>query len=287
MPQNKFKTFLKSMHPGYQTLNLEYPVDMKPRYGHGQPSHAALYRIINANRETYKKWLVKAMANAGSLVAIKDKPYVTNITEPHWNNGFLPGLDIVMLYTILASCNPSTYVEIGSGNSTKVAHKAKKDFSLVTKIISIDPHPRSEIDKLSDTVYRVPFEKTDLALFAGLKKGDIVFVDNSHRVFPNSDATVFFLDVLPILPAGVMVHLHDIYLPDDYPQEMCDRYYSEQYMLAGFLLANPARYRTFMPCYFVSEDKELSSMLIPFWEHLSMPKVERHGGSFWLEIGEN
>lgn len=230
--------------------------------------------------------MVKAMSNADALLKIRDKVHATSLTEPYWNNGFLPGLDMVMLYTILAASNPSTYIEIGSGNSTKLAYKAKKDFSLHTKIISVDPHPRSEIDKLADQVYRTPFEKTDLAIFANLKKCDIVFVDNSHRVFPNSDAMVFFMEVLPILPPGVIVHFHDIYLPYDYPQDMCDRYYSEQYLLASFLLSNEKRYKAIMPCYFVSEDPELSRMLTPFWEHISMPTVERHGGSFWIEIAD-
>jgi hypothetical protein len=55
--------------------------------------------------------------------------------------------------------------------------------------------------------------------------------------------------------SGVIVHVHDIYLPYDYPQFMCDRFYSEQYGLAAFLLANPDRFLTIMPNYFVSEDR--------------------------------
>jgi hypothetical protein len=189
-----------------------------------------------------------------------------------------------MLYAMMAKYKPSTYVEIGSGNSTKVAFRAKRDHQLSSRIISIDPSPRAEIDSLADQIIRKPFEEIDLSIFSKLKAGDIVFVDNSHRIFPNSDATVFFLDVLPSLPAGVIVHTHDIYLPYDYPQFMCDRFYSEQYGLAAFLLANPDRYHTIMPNYFVSEDEELKQILLPLWEHKAMPVVERHGGSYWLEI---
>jgi hypothetical protein len=61
----------------------------------------------------------------------------------------------------------------------------------------------------------------------------------------------------------VIVHIHDIYLPYDYPQDMCDRFYSEQYVLAALLLANPARYELLFPGIFVSEDKELSGLLAP------------------------
>jgi hypothetical protein len=173
------------------------------------------------------------------FITIPEQSNHQDAQSPGWNNGFLPGLDIVMLYAMMAKFKPATYIEIGSGNSTKVAFKAKKDLQLSSRIISIDPAPRAEIDALTDQVIRKPFEEVDLSVFSKLVAGDIVFVDNSHRMFPNSDATVFFLDVLPNLPEGVIVHVHDIYLPYDYPQFMCDRFYSEQYGLAAFLLANP------------------------------------------------
>lgn len=265
-------------------LHLDYPVEMKPRYGHGLPPHHKLYQIINQHRESYRGLLQFALSNKEKLVTIPEQKVNKDPKSPGWNNNFLPGLDIVMLYTMMVKYNPATYIEIGSGNSTKVVYKAKKDFNLSTRIISIDPAPRAEIDALADEIIRKPFESIDLSLFSKLKSGDIVFVDNSHRMFPNSDATVFFLDVMPSLPAGVIVHVHDIYLPYDYPQFMCDRFYSEQYGLATFLLANPDRFHTIMPNYFVSEDAELNKILVPLWEDKSMPLVERHGGSFWLEI---
>lgn len=281
---SRLLSLFTSLAKGRQMLHLDYPVDMKPRYGHGHPPHQQLYQIIHANRDSYKNLLQFALSLQEKLAVIPEHKANTNTKSPGWNNGFLPGLDIVILYSILAKFHPSTYIEIGSGNSTKVAYKAKQDLQLSTKIISIDPAPRAEIDELADEIIRKPFESTDLTLFSKLKAGDIVFVDNSHRMFPNSDATVFFLDVMPSLPPGVIVHVHDIYLPYDYPQFMCDRFYSEQYGLAAFILANPARFNAIMPNYFVSEDSELKQILEPLWNHPSMPKVEKHGGSFWLEI---
>jgi dienelactone hydrolase len=90
--------------------------------------------------------------------------------------------------------------------------------------------------------------------------------------------------VLPALPPGVLVHVHDVFLPYDYPQDMCDRFYSEQYVLAAFLLANPEKYVPVMPNYFVSQDAQLSRILEPLWSDPRMPVVERHGGSFWFTI---
>jgi len=87
-----------------------------------------------------------------------------------------------------------------------------------------------------------------------------------------------------MLPAGVIVHVHDVYLPYDYPQDVCDRYYSEQYVLASFLMANPEKYHTIMPNFYVSEDPELFTILKPFWDQPEMKDVERHGASYWIEI---
>jgi hypothetical protein len=94
----------------------------------------------------------------------------------------------------------------------------------------------------------------------------------------------FFLEVLPRLSKGVIVHIHDIYLPYDYPQVMCDRFYSEQYGLAMYLLANSEKYQPILPCFFISEDNELSAILQPIWNHSNLKEVERHGGSFWFKI---
>jgi hypothetical protein len=95
---------------------------------------------------------------------------------------------------------------------------------------------------------------------------------------------VFFMEILPRLQPGVIVHIHDIYLPYDYPPFMCDRFYSEQYTLAAFILANPTRYATLLPNYFISEDTELRKILAPIWNHPNLKDVEQHGGSYWIRI---
>jgi len=80
------------------------------------------------------------------------------------------------------------------------------------------------------------------------------------------------------------VHVHDIYIPFDYPQFMCDRAYSEQYILAAFLLSNPEKYKPILPNYFISEDEQLNGILSPIWNLDSLQGVEHHGGSFWFEV---
>ena len=278
------KQLYRFLSPKFQNLFLDYPVDFKPRYGHGKPPHTALYDIIAANRDTYQYLLSKALDLKEHIWEIKESKRERDTTKPGWNNGFLPGLDIIGIYTMLAEFKPKKYIEIGSGNSTKVAYKAKQEQQLSTEIISIDPMPRAEIDQLADVVIRQPFETIDLNLLYTLDENDILFVDNSHRILPNSDAMVFFMDILPKLKKGVIVHIHDVYLPYDYPQFMCDRFYSEQYGLAFYLLANPTKYETLLPNFFIAEDPALAATIAPIWQHENLSHVEKHGGSFWLRI---
>lgn len=280
------KQIYRFLNPKFQNLFLEYKVDFKPRYGHGKPPHQDLYKIINKNRDSYKDLINKALSYKNAIWTIQDAKKETDAIKPTWNNGFLPGLDIIGIYTLLAEYKPKKYIEIGSGNSTKVAYKAKNEQKLDTEIISIDPMPRAEIDSLADKVVRKRFEDIDFDILEELEENDILFVDNSHRILPNSDSMVFFLEILPKLKKGVIVHIHDIYLPYDYPQFMCDRFYSEQYGLAMYLLANPKKYETILPNYFIYEDKELSDLIAPIWNHENLSGVEKHGGSYWIRINE-
>lgn len=280
------KSFFKRIHPKYQALINEYPVDMKPRYGYGLPPHKQLYDIIDAERNTYRVLIDAALSNQNEIAEIQDSSKVTDSKLPGWNNGFLPGLDIIAIYTMISFYKPKRYVEVGSGNSTKVAFKAKQEQHNSLEITSIDPMPRAEIDQLADVVIRKPFEDIDYQKVLNLEAGDILFIDNSHRILPNSYSMVFYMEIFPQLNKGVIVHIHDIYLPYDYPQFMCDRFYTEQYGLAMYVMANPKRYKTIFPCYFVSEDEELAKQLEPIWNLDNLKEVERHGGSYGLQIGE-
>ena len=276
------KQLYRFLSPRFQKLYNEYPVEMKPRYGHGLPPHPELYALVNKEREAYEALLKSALDHTSALSTIREAKDENDPKRPGWNNNFLPGLDIVMLYTLIAKRKPGRYIEVGSGNSTKVAYMAKQDLGLDTKIVSIDPQPRAEIDALADEVIRMPFEAIDTSFIEQIEENDFLFIDNSHRILPNSDAMVFFLETLPRLKKGVVVHIHDIYIPYDYPQFMCDRFYTEQYGLMIYLLSNPDRFKTIAPNYFMSEDKELAKVLEPLWTEL--PKVEKHGGSYWFEV---
>ncbi|WMJ75510.1 class I SAM-dependent methyltransferase [Cytophagaceae bacterium ABcell3] len=278
------KELYRTLSPKFQTVNLDYKVDAKPRYGHGAPGHQLLHKVINENRMLYREYLKQFLNYSEQLQKIKAIDEDENNVS--WENGYLPGLDIIGLYGMVAKHKPKQYIEIGSGNSTKVVKKAIKEQGLATRITSIDPCPRANIDHLADKVIRQPFEElTNLTpIIESLQKDDILFIDNSHRAFPNSDVTVCFLELLPYLKEGVIVQFHDIYLPYDYPQFMCQRFYNEQYMLAAFILSNPKKYNPILPNYFISEDEELKQIIAPLYKHSNLNSAEKHGGSFWLQI---
>jgi hypothetical protein len=162
--------------------------------------------------------------------------------------------------------------------------RAIRDHGLATEVTTIDPAPRASIEGLAGTILRRRLEDVDPGEVSSLVgPGDILFFDGSHRALENSDATAFFLDVLPRLPAGVLVQIHDICLPYDYPPGWEDRWYSEQYLLAAYLLGGAAGMRVMLPNAFVSADAELGRVLDPLWERPEWRDVERTGSSFWFE----
>ncbi len=278
------KQLYRFLHPKFQNLFLEYKVAFKPRYGHGRPVHPELHSIIDQHRDTYVELIQAILSIREFLWEMGNAADSSDSKSPGWNNGFLPGLDIAALYGLMVHFQPRHYMEVGSGTSTKVVYKAKVDHQLNTVITSIDPQPRAEINELTDHVVRAPLEDIDLDKILSLGAGDMLFIDNTHRILPNSDATVFFLEILPRLHKGVIVHIHDVYLPYDYPQFMCDRFYSEQYGLAMYLLANPQKYQPLLANYFIYQDQHLADQLAPLWNHGNLQGVEHHGGSFWLRI---
>lgn len=152
-----------------------------------------------------------------------------------FDQDWFPRLDAAAAYAIVATRAPARIVEIGSGHSTRFMARAVADRGLATRIACIDPAPRAVIAELG--VVHVPrvFGDADLPLVEELQAGDILFIDSSHVAMPGTDVDRLVLDVLPRLAANVIVHIHDILLPDPYPPAWEWRAYNEQ-TVAGALL---------------------------------------------------
>jgi hypothetical protein len=266
-------------------VQLDYSVNPHPRWGHGLPLHPQIASFLGNDRARYAETLATLAQHQSALDAIPIARHPESASTPAWSNRFMEGLDAIALSCLLIDRKPARYMEIGSGNSTMFARHAISHAKVETTITSIDPHPRAEIDALCDRVIRHALEDCDLSLFDQLEAGDVLFYDGSHRVFTNSDATVFFLEVLPRLPGGVLVHIHDIFLPSDYLPEWNSRLYSEQYMLAAMLLSRDPGFEVILPVCFVQTDPDLSAAALRAFDPLLSrnPGMPWHGTSFWIE----
>lgn len=264
------------------TIRLDYPIHPKPRYGYGKPDHPQISAILGERRDAYTRTLRSFAALADTVSRIPVTQDAEDPIKPHWNNTWFEGIDALSVYGYLATTDPKRYFEIGSGNSTKFARQAIRDHRLRTTILSVDPHPRAEINSICDTVVRQPLEDIDIATFDQLEAGDVLFVDNSHRCFTNSDVTVVFLDIMPRLKRGVLLGIHDIMLPRDYPPDWMDRFYSEQYLLAAYLLARGTLFDVALPCTYVGMNAELMEHLAPVWSRL--PTANPYGSAFWMSM---
>jgi len=257
---------------------LTYSPPQTPR--HAKTPNTAIDALLaphiadfGTHLRSFARWL-PWLRNIPATPASDDAPY--------WNNMWIPPLDGIAIYCTIAAKRPRRYIEVGSGNSTLFAHRAIADHQLETQIISIDPHPRAEIDTLCDEVVRSPLEEADLTLFASLGADDVVFIDNSHHCFMNSDVTVFFTEVLPGLARGVTVGIHDIFLPYDYPVAWVEKYFSEQYLLACYLLSGAPRFKMLLPAFYATKQAQLQEPLATLAAGLDGVALE--GAAFWFEM---
>lgn len=161
------------------------------------------------------------------------------------NTSFKSG-DSEYLYNIIRSFKPGKIVEVGSGNSTLMVSAALRknkadDDSYACEHICIEPYEQPWLERLNAKVIRKKVEDIDLSFFASLNENDILFIDSSHMIRPQGDVLYEFLSILPILKSGVLVHIHDIFTPNDYPNEWFSKHHlflNEQYLLEGFLMFN-------------------------------------------------
>ncbi len=265
-------------------LPIEYPPsrDMQPRWGNTRPPIQPLVDWMAPHDEAFRGVLGAISARAPQLNRIA-RDFDPNTPEPAWCGVPYAPFDGAALYTLIGEHKPKLYLEIGSGVTTAFARRSIRDHGLATRIVSIDPEPRAAIDAICDQVIRAGLETCDLSVFDTLEAGDILFLDGSHRVFMNSDVTVFMIDVLPRLKPGVIVHVHDIQLPWDYPDMFTNWYWSEAYILATYLIAARDRVRPVLPTAWVCRAPQFEN-----W--FANPPVDlgaqndgwRGGGAMWF-----
>jgi hypothetical protein len=154
---------------------------------------------------------------------------------PRFAQDWFTGLDAAALYTLVRDARPARIVEIGSGHSTRISARAVVDGGLATEILAVDPAPRAALAALPVRWQRRPVQELDPGVVDGLASGDVLFVDSSHVLVAGSDVAFLFTELIPRLRPGVLLHVHDVFLPEPYPAAWAWRGYNEQQAVAGLL----------------------------------------------------
>ena len=204
----------------------------------------------------------------------------------HLGNGSYDSGDAEMLYQVIRRYKPNKLVEIGSGNSTKIARSALKRNAAETghapEHTCIEPFEQPWLESLDGiTLVRQKIEDANWDWAECLDAGDILFIDSSHMVRPQGDVLFEYLDIIPRLKSGVIVHVHDIFTPYDYPDKWVRDnvfFWNEQYFLEA-LLGNTARYEILFALNLLKHEHygELKAVC-PFLS------PDREPGSFYFRV---
>lgn len=162
------------------------------------------------------------------------------------DNGVFEAGDAEYWYNLIRLIKPARIFEVGSGHSTLLAAKAiartrAEVAQYSCKHVCIEPFESPWLEQIGVTVIRKRVEEVGSAFFSELTERDILFIDSSHIIRPRGDVLFEYLELLPTLKPGVVVHIHDIFSPREYPDEWVLKkvlFWNEQYLLEAFLTAN-------------------------------------------------
>jgi Methyltransferase domain len=196
------------------------------------------------------------------------------------HNGYYPTPDAEIYAAMILDARPAQIVEVGSGYSTLIARTAIDDAGLPTKLTVIDPEPRTDVGAACDEIIRKCVEDSDLAGRAW-KPNSILFIDSSHICRTGGDLPRLFCEIVPNLPPDVIVHVHDVFLPYDYPSNYNEYCYTEQYLL-HCLLSGANRYRTMLSTHYLSRNHS-DQMQAAFGEKPGRDPLF-NGASYWFKV---
>ncbi|HYD98304.1 MAG TPA: class I SAM-dependent methyltransferase [Alphaproteobacteria bacterium] len=194
-------------------------------------AYPAIAALMAARREAFSDLLVEFARHREAFARFDG----AEPPLPRWGQDWFPRLDAAAAYALVARHRPRRIVEVGSGHSTRFMARAVIDGGFDCDFTAIDPQPRADIARLPVRHIQMAVQNAPQAIFATLEAGDVLFIDSSHVLMPGTDVDLLFGTVLPALPPGVLVHIHDIFLPDDYPAAWTWRGYNEQQGVFGLL----------------------------------------------------
>jgi hypothetical protein len=242
--------------------------------------YAATEALFAAGVPAFRALIAGAAPLAEALAAIgRDAP----APAPRWNQDWFPGLDAAVAYTVVRTRRPRLLIEVGCGHSTRFFARAAADEGYAIAQLAIDPAPRARLAGLGITWVDATLQGADPAPFARIGAGDIASLDGSHVLMPGTDADLFLNRVMPALAAGALVHLHDVFLPDDYPPAWAWRGYNEQQGIAALLQGRA--WRVLWASHFVRTRRPdllagsaLAALTVPAGAHESSLWLEKTAG---------
>ena len=196
-----------------------------------RPGYEKIGGCFHVSEEKFSRHIKAIDGFARELEAIGEEPP----PQPRWRQSWFPRLDAAAAYAMVRKTKPSRIVEVGSGHSTRFLARAVRDGGLKTRITAVDPAPRAGIAELGVEIHRATVQEVGTEAFSELASGDVLSIDSSHILMPGSDVDFLLNIVLPGLADGVYIHIHDMFLPDDYPPEWAWRAYNEQQGVAPLL----------------------------------------------------
>lgn len=218
-----------------------YPLINPKKYLHRSLRENRLLPGINLN-DAAQLGLLKQFSYTAELQALPFKMEERKDTYFYDNGMFCQG-DSEILYSMIRHYQPRKIIEIGSGYSTlmtlnAIAANKKENAGYDCALTCIEPYEISWLETLGVELNRIPVEQLELSWFEQLEENDILFIDSSHMIRPQGDVLFEFLQILPTLKKGVVIHVHDIFTPKDYPDEWIlgsHKMWNEQYLLEAVL----------------------------------------------------
>lgn len=201
-----------------------------------------------------------------------------------YENDQYPVLDAQFLYAALCHYKPKKVFEIGSGFSSLItADVNRRLFNNTIDFRCLEPYPRQFlVDGIAGVTKLVTtkIEDMDLSYFNELNANDILFIDSTHVSKAGSDVNYLFFEVIPRLKKGVIVHIHDIFLPDEYPKKWVieeGRNWNEQYLVRTFLQFNAKWEVLWTASYMATRHTSAVHETFPDFPRLG------GGGSLWMQ----
>ncbi|MEZ5931420.1 MAG: class I SAM-dependent methyltransferase [Alphaproteobacteria bacterium] len=201
-------------------------------------SYPALEPLFREAAGEFAAWLGRIETLAPDIEALVASGRGCRLDQ-HW----FPRMDALIAYAVVRGQRPARIVEVGSGHSTRFMAAAIADGGLATRLTCIDPEPRASLSSLEVTWRRSLLQTAPEDDFRALQCGDILFIDSSHLLMPGTDVDHLIGHLLPALPKGAWLHVHDIFLPDGYPEAWAWRGYNEQAAIAALLQGGGYRLR--------------------------------------------